>query len=246
MAQYVAFRWDDGLQGIPQPDAVSFNDLVGYTYQKKILIENTRFFVKGKKANNILLYGEKGTGKSSSVKALLDAFSAQGLRMIELSKAQLSDFSRIVQSIRERTHRFIIFIDDLSFEDFEVDYKYLKANLEGSLETRADNVLVYVTSNRRHLIKESWSDRKGSNDEVHVADTQQEKLSFADRFGISIQYYSPNQEQYLEIVNELAKKNGLEMPVEELRKLAIQWELNHNGRSGRTAQQFITYLCGKG
>ncbi len=168
-----------------------------------------------------------------------------GLRMVELSKMQLGDYKLVIQSLRNRGQRFILFIDDLSFEDFEVDYKYIKASLEGSLEARPENVLIYVTSNRRHLIKENWSDRQSSNEEVHISDTHQEKLSFADRFGISISYYAPNQEQYLNIVEDLAKKRGILIPIEELRRQAIQWEIGHNGRSGRTAQQFITDLAAR-
>ncbi len=243
MARYAAFRWDNGLIGIDQPDPISFDDLVGYEHQKELLINNTRTFVAGKEANNVLLYGEKGTGKSSSVKALLNKFAEDGLRMVELSKMQLGDYKLVIQSLRNRGHRFILFIDDLSFEDFEVDYKYIKASLEGSLEARPENVLIYVTSNRRHLIKENWSDRQHSNEEVHISDTHQEKLSFADRFGISISYYSPNQDQYLDIVEDLAKKRDILIPIEELRRQAIQWEIGHNGRSGRTAQQFITHLA---
>ncbi|MDD3363804.1 MAG: ATP-binding protein [Syntrophomonas sp.] len=242
LARYVAFRWDNGLIGIDRPDPISFDDLVGYEHQKELLINNTRTFVAGQEANNVLLYGEKGTGKSSSVKALLNKFYEDGLRMVELSKMQLGDYKLVIQSLRKRGQRFILFIDDLSFEDFEVDYKYIKASLEGSLEAQPENVLIYVTSNRRHLIKENWSDRQSSNKEVYISDTHQEKLSFADRFGISISYYTPNQEQYLNIVEDLAKKRGILIPSEELRRQAIQWELGHNGRSGRTAQQFITDL----
>ncbi|MDD4801953.1 MAG: ATP-binding protein [Syntrophomonas sp.] len=242
LARYAAFRWDNGLIGIDRPDPVSFDDLVGYEHQKELLINNTRTFVAGQAANNMLLYGEKGTGKSSSVKALLNMFFKDGLRMVELGKLQLGDYKHVIQALHKRGRRFIVFIDDLSFEDSEVDYKYFKASLEGSLEAQPDNVLICVTSNRRHLIKENWNDRKTSNEEVHISDTHQEKLSFADRFGISISYYSPSQEQYLNIVEALAKKRGIIVPLEDLRKQAIQWELSHSGRSGRCAQQFITSL----
>ncbi len=244
-SRYAAFRWDHGLIGIEHPDPVTFDDLVGYSRQKEVLIGNTQSFVSGKPANNILLYGEKGTGKSSSVKALLNKFSGDGLRMVELTKMQLADFGLVIQTLRNRGQRFIIFIDDLSFEDSEVDYKYIKASLEGSLEVRPENVLIYVTSNRRHLIKENWSDRQRSDEEVHISDSHQEKLSFADRFGISISYFSPDQEQYLNIVEDLAKKSNISIPADELRRLAIQWEINHHGRSGRTARQFITYLSAR-
>jgi len=243
-ARYAAFYWDNGLVGIPDPDPIQLEDLIGYEYQKEILIKNTEAFVKGKKANNVLLYGEKGTGKSSSVKALLNRYAKDGLRMIELSKGQLMDFYKIIQQIRDRGQRFIIFMDDLSFEDFETEYKYIKALIEGGLQKKPENVLIYVTSNRKHLIRESWKDRESAEGEIRMTDSVQEKLSLADRFGIVITYLSPAQEEYLGIVQALAKKNGIDMPAEELRKRAIQWEMKYHGRSGRTAQQFIDHLLG--
>ena len=182
-----------------------------------------------------MLYGEKGTGKSSSVKALLNRYAKDGLRMIELSKGQLMDFYKIIQQIRDRGQRFIIFMDDLSFEDFETEYKYIKALIEGGLQKKPENVLIYVTSNRKHLIRESWKDRESAEGEIRMTDSVQEKLSLADRFGIVITYLSPAQEEYLGIVQALAKKNGIDMPAEELRKRAIQWEMKYHGRSGRTA-----------
>lgn len=244
LSRYAAFYWDNGLVGIPDPDPIRLEDLIGYEYQKEILIKNTEAFVKGKKANNVLLYGEKGTGKSSSVKALLNRYAKDGLRMIELSKGQLMDFYKIIQQIRERGQRFIIFMDDLSFEDFETEYKYIKALIEGGLQKKPENVLIYVTSNRKHLVKESWKDRESAEGEVRITDSVQEKLSLADRFGIVITYLSPGQEEYLKIVQELAKKNGIDMPAEELRKRALQWEMKYHGRSGRTAHQFINHLLG--
>jgi len=243
MWKYPAFRWDKGLKGIKDPDPIKLEDLVGYEYQKEILTNNTKAFVRGKKVNNILLYGEKGTGKSSSVKALLNKYAEQGLRMIEVSKNNLTEFTQIVRTVKDRGLRFIIFIDDLSFEDFEVEYKHIKASLEGSIEETPDNVVIYVTSNRRHLIRENWSDRQRTGEEeVYISESYQEKLSFVDRFGIILIYQSPNQAQYLQIVEELARKNGIAMPAEELKKKAIQWEMRYHGRSGRTAQQFITWL----
>lgn len=242
LGRYNAFRWDNGLQEITHPDPIILEDIVGYEYQKGVLLENTRAFAEGKTANNVLLYGEKGTGKSSSVKALLNHFADQGLRMVELNRSQLSDIYKVTDYLRHRQYRFILFIDDLSFEDFEVDYKYIKASMEGSLEERPRNILFYVTSNRRHLIRENWSDRQRGDDEVFMSDSQQEKLSFADRFGISLAYLSPDQELYLKIVTELARKEGIKMETEELRRKAIQWELKHHGRSGRSARQFIDDL----
>ncbi len=245
LARHLAFRWENGLIGIDKFDPITFNDLVGYTHQKETLMANTLAFVEGKPANNVLLYGEKGCGKSSSVKALLNLLADEGLRMVELTKSQLGEFNQVVHNIRNRCHRYIIFIDDLSFDDFEVEYKYIKSSFEGTLEATAGNVLIYATSNRRHLIKENWSDRKRTEEEVHISDSHQEKLSFADRFGITISYYSPDQVEYLRIVDKLAQEKGIDMPLEELHRQARRWEIGHHGRSGRTAQQFITFLLGQ-
>lgn len=242
IGEYAAFSWNQGLQGIDNPDPIELDDLVGYEEQKKILVGNTEAFVKGNTANNVLLYGEKGTGKSSSVKALLNRYAASGLRMLELAKSDLGSLNSIIQTIRKRGFRFIIFIDDLSFEDFETEYKHVKASIEGSLEAPPDNVLFYVTSNRRHLVKETWRDRQSLDEEVHVSDSHQEKLSLADRFGITIRYPAPSQGQYLRIVQQLAQRSNLELPADELKRKAIEWEMKYHGRSGRTAQQFITYL----
>jgi predicted AAA+ superfamily ATPase len=242
LGRYNAFRWDGGLQPITHPDPITIDTIIGYDYQKQVLLDNTRAFVGGKTANNVLLYGAKGTGKSSSVKALLNQFADQGLRMVELNRRQLADIYKVTDSLRHRKYRFIFFIDDLSFEDFEVDYKYIKASMEGSLEVRPQNILFYVTSNRRHLIRENWSDRQRSEEEVFPPDSQQEKLSFADRFGISLAYLPPDQELYLKIVADLAEKEGITMATDALRRSAIQWELNHHGRSGRSARQFIDDL----
>ncbi len=245
MAKYSAFKWKEKLIGIQEPDPVELEDLVGYQSQKEILIKNTEAFVQGKKANNVLLYGDKGTGKSSSVKALLNRYAHKGLRMIELSKDQLKDFADIIQMIKNRGQRFIIFIDDLSFEDFETDYKYIKANIEGGLEVRPDNTLIYATTNRRHLVRENWSDQRDPNPEIRSADSVEEKLSLANRFGITLTYISPNKNQYLDIVEKLAKKHNIDMSIDNLRKEAIKWEMRFHGRSGRTAQQFIDYLLGE-
>jgi predicted AAA+ superfamily ATPase len=165
--------------------------------------------------------------------------------MVEITRRQLADIHEITDQLRYRNYRFILFIDDLSFEDFEVDYKYIKASMEGSLETRPRNILFYVTSNRRHLVRENWSDRQSAGEEVFPPDSQQEKLSFADRFGISLVYLSPDQELYLQMVTEMAEKEGIPMETEELRNQATQWELSHHGRSGRSARQFIDDLLGR-
>lgn len=224
---------------------VHLDDLVGYELQKKKLIDNTEAFVKGKKANNCLLFGDAGTGKSSSIKAILNEYYDQGLRMIEIYKHQFQDLTSVIAQIKNRNYKFIIFMDDLSFEEFEIEYKYLKAVIEGGLEKRPDNVLIYATSNRRHLIREKFSDKEERRDDLHSSDTVQEKLSLAYRFGVSIFYVAPDKKEYMNIVDVLAKKYNLEIPKEELFLEANKWELSHGGLSGRTAQQFIDYLLGK-
>lgn len=227
-------------------EEILLSDLIGYELQKKKLIENTEAFVKGKKANNCLLYGDSGTGKSSSVKAILNEYYQSGLRIIEIYKHQFQYLSGIIAEVKNRNYKFIIYMDDLSFEEFEIEYKYLKAVIEGGLETRPDNVLIYATSNRRHLIRETWSDRSDmSKDELHRSDTMQEKLSLVARFGITINYSAPAQKEFFEIVKGLAEKQKeIDLTEEELLKKANIWEMSHGGRSGRTAQQFINYLLG--
>lgn len=227
-------------------DKVLLCDLVGYEIQKKKLIDNTQAFVAGKKANNVLLYGDSGTGKSTSIKAIVNEFYDQGLRMIEIYKHQFKDLSNIIAQIKNRNYRFIIYMDDLSFEEFEVEYKFLKAVIEGGVETRPDNILIHATSNRRHLIKESWSDRDDveHTDSMHRSDTMEEKLSLFYRFGVTINYSKPSQKEYFHIVTELAHKAGVMLSDDELCAEANKWELSHGGISGRTAQQFINYISG--
>lgn len=227
-------------------DTVMLNDLIGYELQKKKLVDNTRAFVEGKKANNVLLFGDSGTGKSTSIKAIVNEFYDHGLRMIEIYKHQFKDLSNIIAQIKNRNYRFIIYMDDLSFEEFEVEYKFLKAVIEGGVETRPDNILIYATSNRRHLIKENWDDRGDMEHDngMHRSDTLEEKLSLFNRFGVSINYSKPSQKEYFHIVTELAHKAGVIMTDEELCAEANKWELSHGGISGRTAQQFINYVVG--
>lgn len=240
---------DAGVELIPitNTDEVRLDDLIGYELQKQKLVENTKNFVEGRKANNCLLFGDSGTGKSTSIKAILNEYYGQGLRMIEIYKHQFKDLSTVIAQIKNRNYRYIIYMDDLSFEEFEIEYKYLKAVIEGGLETKPDNVLIYATSNRRHLIRETWSDRSDmSKDELHRSDTMQEKLSLVNRFGVSINYAKPSQKEYFDIVCKLAKKyDNITLSDEELCKEANKWELSHGGISGRTAQQFINYLAGK-
>lgn len=227
-------------------DKVMLDDLIGYELQKQKLIDNTRAFVEGRKANNVLLFGDSGTGKSTSIKAIVNAFYPQGLRMIEIYKHQFKDLSNVIASVKNRNYRFIIYMDDLSFEEFEIEYKFLKAVIEGGVETKPDNILIYATSNRRHLIKETWSDRNDVevNNGMHRSDTMEEKLSLVNRFGVTINYSKPSQKEYFNIVIELARRQGIDMPDEELCREANKWELSHGGISGRTAQQFINYLDG--
>ncbi len=223
----------------------SLSDLVGYEIQKKKLIENTKSFVEGRPANNCLLFGDSGTGKSSCIKAILNEYYDRGLRMIEIYKHQFQDLSAVVSQIKNRNYRFIIYMDDLSFEEFEIEYKYLKAVIEGGLERRPDNVLIYATSNRRHLIRESFDDTNDYDHDLHSSDTVQEKLSLAARFGVTIYFGAPGKKEFQTIVQELARKAEIRMDEKELLAKAGQWELSHGGMSGRTAAQFITYLKGQ-
>ncbi len=240
---------ENELQFIPitNTEQVSFQDIVGYELQKQKLIENTKAFVEGKKANNCLLFGDAGTGKSTSIKALMNEFYDQGLRIIEIYKHQFQDLSSVISQIKNRNYRFIIYMDDLSFEEFEIEYKFLKAVIEGGLESKPDNILIYATSNRRHLIRETWSDRSDVvQEEMHHSDTMQEKLSLVYRFGVTIHFGKPTQKEYYKIVTELAKKYPeITLTEQELCAEANKWELSHGGISGRTAQQFIHYLLGK-
>lgn len=240
----------NGIAFLPinNTDKVLLKDMIGYELQKQQLVDNTEAFVKGLPANNVLLYGDAGTGKSTSVKALINEYYDSGLRMIEIYKHQFQDLSAVIAAVKNRNYRFIIFIDDLSFEENEVEYKFLKAVIEGGVETRPDNILIYATSNRRHLIKETWTDRNDMEHEndVHRSDTLEEKLSLAARFGVAINYNAPNRQLYHEIVKGLAERQlQTGLSEEELLLLANRWEIRHGGVSGRTAQQFINYLAGK-
>ena len=206
------------------------------------LIENTEAFVSGRRANNCLLYGDAGTGKSSSIKAIANMYYDRGLRIIEIYKHQFKDLNDVIAQIKNRNYKFIIYMDDLSFEEFEVEYKYLKAVIEGGLEKKPKNVLIYATSNRRHLVNERFSDR---DDALHKSDTMQEKLSLVSRFGCTIYFGLPEKKEYQEIVLELAGREGIDMDKEELLLEANKWEVAHGGRSGRCARQFIDYLLGR-
>lgn len=239
---------DNGVTFTPinNMDKVMLDDLIGYEIQKKKLVENTEAFVQGRKANNALLFGDSGTGKSTSIKAIVNEYYDQGLRMIEIYKHQFKDLSNVIASIKNRNYKFIIYMDDLSFEEFEIEYKFLKAVIEGGVETKPDNILIYATSNRRHLIKETWNDRNDleSNNGLHRSDTIEEKLSLVNRFGCQISYSKPSQKEFFDIVIGLARKNNVKMTDEELMAEANKWELSHGGISGRTAQQFINHCLG--
>lgn len=242
-AGYAAFRWDEetGLAGIKHLDTIRLEDIVGYEYQKEVLTNNTEAFLADKPANNVLLVGARGTGKSSSVKGLVNRYFASGLRLVEVHKHQLQYLSKIIEALRGRSQKFIVFLDDLSFEESETEYKHLKSVIEGGVEAKPDNVLIYATSNRRHLIQENWSDRAGNQD-IHSADSVHEKISLSDRFGITLTYPAPDQTEYLRIVETLAKQHSIALPQDELRQRALRWELSHSGRSGRVAHQFVKHI----
>ncbi|MCC8107307.1 MAG: ATP-binding protein [Clostridiales bacterium] len=247
---------DNGVQILPITNIahVKLDDLVGYEIQKKKLIDNTEAFLNGKRANNCLLFGDAGTGKSSSIKGILNQYYDQGLRMIEIYKHQFQDLNAVIAQIKNRNYKFIIYMDDLSFEEFEIEYKYLKAVIEGGLEKRPENVLIYATSNRRHLIREQFGDNMEGDigkpaeihathgGDLHVSDTVQEKLSLSSRFGVTIYFGSPDKKQFQNIVRTLAERYGITMPEEQLLAEANKWELSHGGLSGRTAVQFVDYI----
>ena len=238
---------ENGVEIIPITNIahVYLEDLVGYEIPKQKLIENTEAFVQGKRANNCLLFGDAGTGKSSSIKGILNRYYDQGLRIIEVYKHQFQDLNEVIAQIKNRNYKFIIYMDDLSFEEFEIEYKYLKAVIEGGLEKKPNNILIYATSNRRHLIRETYADKEEVREDMHTSDTVQEKLSLVYRFGVTIYFGSPDKKQFQHIVKVLADKHGITIPEEELWREANKWELTHGGLSGRTAQQFIDYLLGK-
>jgi predicted AAA+ superfamily ATPase len=253
-ARYIAFVWEktDGhgyLKGIDSPDAITLYELVDYQNERSRVIENTLQFLEGCPSNNVLLYGDRGTGKSSTVKAILNEYHSHGLRMLEVPKAYLADFPLIIRHLKYRAQKFIIFVDDLVFGDNEENYTSLKAVLEGGLESKTPNILIYATSNRRHLVKEYFSERAGlqsgnHNEEVHAGDSMQEKLSLADRFGISVVFSSPDQKRYLKIVDGIAASRNLKIDKERLQREALQWALWYNGRSARTARQFVDWIEG--
>ena len=248
-----AFRFDsdeEKLVAVPDENVgnVKLSDIIGYEIQKRELTANTEAFISGRPANNVLLYGDGGTGKSTSIKALLNEYAPKGLRVVEIFRHQFRDILRITEMLRRRNYYFVLFIDDLSFEENESEYKYLKAVIEGGIESRPSNILIYATSNRRHIVREIWKDRDDMehNGDIHRSDTVEEKLSLASRFGVAINYSSPSREHYHEIILTLAKNAELDVADErELLKKADAWEIRHGGMSGRAARQYIDYLIGR-
>ena len=236
-----------GFKPINNMEQVTLDDLIGYDIQKKKLIDNTEDFVEGRRCNNCLLFGDSGTGKSTSIKAIVNQYYDRGLRMIEIYKHQFKDLSNVIAEIKNRNYKFIIYMDDLSFEDFETEYKFLKAVIEGGVETKPDNILIYATSNRRHIIKEKWSDRDDMivEDGLHQSDTMEEKLSLVYRFGVTISFSKPSQKEYFEIAKALCKREGVNLPDKVIEEEANKWELAHGGLSGRTARQFANYMAAK-
>jgi uncharacterized protein len=245
---YWAFRWQQGqLVGLAHPDPVALHNLVGYEWQQQALVKNTESLLNGNNALNVLLYGSRGTGKSSLVKSLLSRYGNRGLRLVEIAKADLQDLPLVVEQVRNIPQKFIFFVDDLSFEADEEQFKALKVVLEGSITARPSNVVVYATSNRRHLIREYFSDRPAPRDQDELSnwDTVQEKLSFSDRFGLTLTFEPTDQDTYLKIVFHMAQEQGICLEPDKLKFRALQWATQQNGRSGRTARQFIDFLTGE-
>ncbi|MEI6430414.1 MAG: ATP-binding protein [Pseudanabaena sp. ELA607] len=244
-SRFMAFTWhNSALKGVKYPDSIAIDDLQELEWQKSVLLKNTESLLAGHPALHVLLYGSRGTGKSSLVKSLVGRYGAQGLRLIEVAKQDLKDLAAVAEQIRDSPLKFIIFVDDLSFEAETEDYKALKVVLEGNITAKPQNLVVYATSNRRHLLREYHSDRPRPSDseDVHPWDTMQEKLSLADRFGIALTFTDLNQTSYLSIVHHLAKQAQIQLDEAELNFRALQWATRHNGRSGRTARQFMDYL----
>jgi len=240
LGRFRAFRWrEGGLHPVREPDPVSLSDLGGHEEEREPLLRNTERFLAGLPASHALVYGQPGTGKSSNVKAVLGAYADRGLRAVEVAREDLDELPAGLDALRGRGVRCVVFVDDLSFEADETGYKALKALLEGSLQAPPDNVLLYATSNRRNLIRESFTER---DEDVHAQDTAREKLSLAARFGLRVTFLAPDQRKYLSMVENLAEIRGLELPEEELRERALAWERRISARSGRTARQFVDEL----
>jgi uncharacterized protein len=243
-ARYSVLRWqgNEGLSGILHPDPIQLASLIAYGREQRLLQSNIERFLAGLPAQDALLYGAPGTGKSSTVKALVNAYAEQGLRLIEVHREYIKDLPRIAALLRHRAPHFLLFIDDLSFEEHETEYKVLKMLLEGTAESRPSNVLIYATTNRLNLIRENFSDRGKPSDDTNWRDTMDEKQSLVHRFGLRVTFVSPDQERYLEIALGLARQRQIELPDETIRMRALRWERQHTGRSGRLARQFVDDL----
>lgn len=243
-ARYRAFLWEDGqLIPVADPDCPQPQDLLGYELQREQVEQNTRLLLSGRQANNVLLFGDGGTGKSATVKSMLYLPGMEDLRLIEIQKENLTGLPSLIRSLASRRQKFILFIDDLAFDQDDMTYSVLKSVLEGGLEPRPDNVAVYATSNRRNLVRQSFSDRRG--DEVDINETVQEKTSLAERFGLRIPFTALNRNQFLEMVEELAQRKGVCCDREVLRAEAVKWEMRHPSRTPRTALQFLANLTAR-
>lgn len=242
-ARFGAFRWDHALVGIPQPDPIRLTDLKSYEYERGLVAANTKDFVEGLGGGNMLLYGDRGTGKSSTIKALANEYRNSGLRIVEVTKDAIPQFPAIMERLREVPLRFILFLDDLSFSTDDAAFSALKSVLEGGVVVRPENCRIYATSNRRHLVKETFSERSVDLDDVHAGDTKQEKLSLYDRFDQTVNFFAPDQAQFLAIVRAIAQEKALQVSFEELDRGAIQWAIRAGGRSPRAAKQFVEWAA---
>lgn len=239
-----AFHWENGrLTQVKTPDAISQADMIGYEVQRRAVVDNTQALVNGHAANNVLLYGDSGTGKSATVKSLVNMPEFYNLRLIEIAKNSLHELTELIRLVGGHTQKFILYIDDLSFEQEDKSFSALKTALEGGLERRPDNVAIYVTSNRRHMIRESFADRAG--DDVHARETLEERSSLAERFGLRLAYLVLDKQKYTDMVLTLCRRRGVNLPEEELRVMANRWELQHGARTPRVAMQLAEKLAGE-
>ena len=239
-----AFHWEKGqLTQVKHSDPIDQRDMIGYEFQRNAVVENTRVMLSGKPTNNVLLYGDSGTGKSATVKSLVNIPEFYNLRLIEIAKNSLDELTELIRQISRHTQKFIIYIDDLSFEQEDKGFSALKTALEGGLERRPDNVAIYVTSNRRHMIRESFSDRQG--DDVHVRETMEERTSLSERFGLRLSYLALDKKKYQDMVLSSCHRMGLDLPDNQILVEANRWEIQHGGRTPRVAVQLVEKLAGQ-
>ncbi len=239
-----AFHWEKGqLTQVKHSDPIDQRDMIGYEFQRNAVVENTRVMLSGKPTNNVLLYGDSGTGKSATVKSLVNIPEFYNLRLIEIAKNSLDELTELIRQISRHTQKFIIYIDDLSFEQEDKGFSALKTALEGGLERRPDNVAIYVTSNRRHMIRESFSDRQG--DDVHVRETMEERTSLSERFGLRLSYLALDKKKYQDMVLSMCHRMGLDLPDNQILVEANRWEIQHGGRTPRVAVQLVEKLAGQ-